>query len=662
MPNITTRIGLLQFLCFAGLLTVVGRAVQLQVIEGEKWAKEAERTRVAVRSLPPRRGTIYDRQGSPLAVSQEEYRVGVAPWEVPRRLSDSVARLLVRRLDFPREEVRTAFRKARAGLDSIYLYRYTPATASQVEALRRLPGAHLTRVFRRTHPSGSLAGDLVGAVDPDSGSGRTGLERSLDSLLRGIPGEAGFLRDRRGALYESPDRLVRDPVPGHDVLLTLDAELQGIAENALAETLKGQDADAGDVVLVDPRSGEVLALASLVRRPAGVRRAGAWVPAEPGSTIKPFAAAGLLSLGRAGAGDSVYGENGEWQLEGRRRPITDTHAERGWVTLARAIQVSSNIATTKFTMRLEPREHYEILRAFGFGSPTGLEIPYESPGLLKKPHHWSGRAYTQASMAQGYELEVTPLQLAAAYAALAHDGWLPALTLIREIRDPEGRVVYRHLPTPVRRVLSADVAAEVREFLREATSEAGTGGRAQLASYRLIGKTGTARNVVGRSYAPGHYTASFAAIFPADDPQLVVVVRIVNPQAGEYYGGLVAAPLTRRMLQDALAARRSALDRRRLALGVAGDSPPPSAEPPPRLATAPVVVRVPVVTPAPARRPVVEIPDVRGMPVRVAVLLLHRRGFRVALDGAGVVRGSSPEPGDSGRAGSVVRLRAAPLE
>ena len=659
MANPATRIGLLQAVLVAGVLAVTGRSFQLQVLQGDKWAAEAERTRTAVRPLPPRRGTLYDRQGLQLAVTQEQYRVGVAAWEVPRRLRDSVATLLVRTLRLPAPEVRAAFRRA-ARVDSGYIHREHPATASEVEQLRRIRGTHLTRLLLRTYPSGPLAREIIGALDQESGRGRTGLERSLDSLLSGVPGEAGFLRDRRGELFESPDRHIRDPVPGHDVYLTLDADLQGIAETELVETVEAQDADAGDVVLVDPRSGEILALASVVRRPAGARRAGAWIPAEPGSTIKPFAAAGLLSLGLAAPDDSVYAENGEWDLEGRYRPIRDTHRYPGFLTLAQAIQVSSNIATTKFTMRLTPAEHHDVLRDFGFGSPTGLEVPYESPGRLRLPSAWDAPALSQASIAQGYELEVTPLQLAAAYAALANDGLLPALTLIHEIRDPEGNVVYRNTPRPVRRVVTSEVAAQVRRFLRDAAAAGGTGSRAQLVNFPVIGKTGTARLVEDRVYAPGAYTASFAGIFPESDPQLVVVVRIVNPRSGDYYGGLVAAPVTRTILQEALAARRTALDRARLAQGQAEPAAQPAPASPP--ADARTLVRMPLPGEDGRERPFAIVPDVRGLSTRDAALRLHRRGFRVALDGSGTVRATVPAPGDSAHVGDVVRLRAGQLD
>jgi len=334
MANSTTRIGFIQFLFFAGLTVVLGRAAQLQVLEGAKWARVADSTRTSTRELQPRRGTIYDRNGSPLAVSQDYYRVGVATWEIPQKQRSRAAALLVRELNFDPKEVRTKFRRAKQPRD--YLYRFEPASASAVEELRDLRGVHLEPAYLRAYPSGGTARDLIGAVLPDSARGQTGIERSLYSLLRGVSGRATFLRDRAGREYLSPDRVLRLPVPGHDVLLTLDAELQGIAEAGLAETLHDQDASAGDVVLLEPHTGEILALATRVRRPDGARKAGAWIPAEPGSTIKPFAAAGLLQLGRARPTDSVYGEQGEWRLEKRSRPIRDTHPLKGWVTLAKA--------------------------------------------------------------------------------------------------------------------------------------------------------------------------------------------------------------------------------------------------------------------------------------------------------------------------------------
>ncbi|HEX9166291.1 MAG TPA: penicillin-binding transpeptidase domain-containing protein, partial [Gemmatimonadales bacterium] len=350
----------------------------------------------------------------------------------------------------------------------------------------------------------------------------------------------------------------------------------------------------------------------------------------------------------------VSGMNGVLPVPGRARPIRDDHPVAGDMDLALAIEKSSNVGMVQFTSRLTFAEHFDLLRDFGFGVPTGIEIPGESPGILRRPHRWSP-GNTQPSLAQGYELEITPLQLAAAYATLANGGDLPSLTLIREVRDPEGRVVYRHVPRRIRRVVSAEAADRVRQFLGAAASTGGTGSRAQLDRFTVVGKTGTARNVVNGRYT-NTYTSSFAGIFPADRPQLVVVIRVSNPTAGNYYGGLVAAPLNRQMIQQALVARSSAIDRSRFseaAPAVTSATPPQVLEP-----TAPEAVAIPLPAAGTGDRDaeVREVPAVAGLSVRQAALLLHRRGFRVAAAGGGRVSGSRPAAGDSVPSGSTVQL------
>jgi len=424
-------------------------------------------------------------------------------------------------------------------------------------------------------------------------------------------------------------------------------------------------AEGGDVVFLDPNSGELLALASRQAAGGGVPSASTLTdPFEPGSTAKPFAAAALLALRRVGSTETVSGENGAWTYEtvpgGATRTIHDTHAQRQPVTLARAIQVSSNIGVAKFASRLRAEEQYEMLRAFGFGAPTGVEFPSEAAGVLNRPHRWR-RGYSAQSIAMGYELQVTPAQLAAAYGVIANDGVLMAPTLIREVRDFEGRVLYRHQPEMVRRVLSPEVAATIRGFLADAASDSGTGGQAKL-RYGILGKTGTAKQLENGSYASGEYRASFAAIFPARAPQLVAVVTIDRPHAGEYYGGLIAAPLTAVMLQQALAARRSVIDRGALEADQGestrfaprtGQGSPVGAPPP---VTAAVTLPLPAV--AADRQPIVLVPDVSGRPVRSATFALHQRGLRVRVDGSGLVRRTVPAAGDSMPAGKTVVLYA----
>jgi cell division protein FtsI (penicillin-binding protein 3) len=653
MAKPTIRIGALQFFLLLGGLALLGRAGYLQLVKGEEYGRQARAERTVRLSLEAPRGAIYDHAGTPLAVSLERYRLGVNPAQVRRSARDSVLRFAASDLGIATGRLRQALSGERT-----YFYAHGPFTAGQVERIRRIRGVELTPVFRREYPSGPLARPLIGALSPDLPVGESGLERFLDSLLSGVPGEAVLLKDAAGRTYESPGRVVRLPVRGHDVVLTIDRELQAIAEDALREAFAEFRPRRGDVVFLDPRSGELLAAASRESSEAGGDLASAsfFVTAfEPGSTAKPFTAAALLALARIDSADAVSGEGGTWVMAtagGRGRTIRDDHPVAGPITLARAVQVSSNVAMVKFGGRLRAEEHYDMLRAFGFGSPTGIEFGAEAPGSLPRPHHWR-TGWHGASAAMGYGFEVTPIQLAAAYGAIAHDGLLLAPSVIKEIRAPDGTVSYRHRPTVVRRVVTSRVATRLRAFLALAAADSGTGGRGQVKG-GVLGKTGTARLVRNRVYTD-QYGASFAGIYPASDPQLVVVVRIEAPRGGAYYGGLVAAPLTARMLRQALAARRTALDRAALA---EGSVPVETVQVGARL-DRPAVEAVP--WPLPERRPTAVpavVPDVIGSTVRAAALALHRSGFRVQLEGSGRVTATIPAAGDSAATGQTVTVIA----
>lgn len=652
MNRTAKRISFLQG-CFAlALALVVFRAGQLQLVEGKYWSAEAESRRTARDTLEARRGSIYDRRGVQLAVTQEFYHVGIAPNEVKDR------RVLVqaasRALGVGPGELQ---RKLRGGK---YMYFYGPYTATQIEPLRTLKGVHLEGSFRRDYPS-SLAAPVIGRLPPDSTRGGSGLERALDALLTGTPGEAVFLRDRMGRRLESPARRISDPVPGNDVWLTLDAELQDIAERELEDALRESRADGGDIVVLDPSTGELLAVAS---RQSGVDRAASsptafTSPFEPGSTAKLFTAAALLRLNRVDSTDRVSGENGKYMMplsRGGLREINDVHKMTGSMTLADAIKGSSNIGMAKFSQRLSTTEQFEALRDFGFGSPSGVEYPSESRGQLWSPEQMIPD-YSRASMAMGYEIGVTALQLAVAYAAIANDGVLVSPTLVREVRDPAGQLLYQHQPEPVRRVVSSAIAATLQGYLRSVVEEGGgTGDEARLANYELAGKTGTARRFVGKHYKG--YRASFAAFFPAKDPQLVVVVTIDNPTKGSYYGGSTAAPVTKRMLEQALASRFIAIDRARLGgttAAVAAQLPAPA----PKVEAVASVTRVRWPYRAPdstGTRGTGIVPDVSGNGVRAAVLAVHKGGFRASVKGTGQVVRTDPAAGSTAVSGSVVTI------
>jgi len=645
MAKPPVRIQFLQGVLLLGFLAVVVRSAQVQVVDHDRWAREAEARRTRLDTLPARRGTIYDRNRVPLANAQDFYRVQIATNEV--RDTAAVIRIAVRDLGADRRDLLADFRSG----ERRYHFMYGPFTATEVDSLRRFRGIHLTRVYQRGYPSAGLARPVIGALSDSSGRGVSGLERMLDSILAGVPGEQVSLRDRSGRTYESPQRRLRNPVDGLDVVLTLDAELQSIAESGLDEAIREMEADGGDVVFLDPQSGELLAVAS--RTAEGTASASVFTVAfEPGSTAKLFTAAALLAHDRVTPEMTVDVATEPLRIPGRPGPINDAEPKPGRYTLAHAIEVSSNIATVKFGQLLTPVEHFEMLRDFGFDGPTGVELPREAVVRLPPPDRWHPADHGP-SMSMGYRFQVTPIQLAVAYGAIANNGVLMAPTLVREVRNASGEVFYRHRPDTVRRVITPEVAAVLRSYLDLAAGESGTGGASQLSGYRVAGKTGTSRRVVDGRYTSS-YISSFAGLFPADDPQFVVIVKIENPR-GAYYGGETAAPLLKVMLERALQARQSAINRGRpTSAAQAAATPERKAAP---AADAPVVVvAVPRTSPPPADPALVTVPDVAGTSVRVAALALHRRGLQVRLRGSGTVTATSPSAGASLPAGSIVDL------
>jgi cell division protein FtsI (penicillin-binding protein 3) len=628
------RLGVVQVAFGLAIVAVVARAAQVQLVEGAAYRAKAREQRTERVVLPARRGAIYDRNGVPLALTRDVYRVGVAPRELRDRSRNAAA--IARALGVSRRAVDRALRRP-------YAYFGGPYTASRVEPLRAVRGVHLTHELQRFYPSAEFARSLIGRP-ADEGRPPSGLERTLDTVLAGRAGSAVVLRDGRGRRYESPARLGAVPVPGHDVYLTLDAALQDIVERALAEAIELYDAAGGDVVVLEPRTGEVLAVAS--------RRADGSVPAtvftsvfEPGSTAKVFAAAALLEANLVTDQDSVYGERGVWVQ--RYRTVRDDHPAP-WLTLRTAIQVSSNIGMAKFAERLDAAQQFTMLRAFGFGAPTGIEFPAESRGSLERPHRWSG--VSAASLAMGYEVAVTPLQLAVAYAAIANGGVLMRPTLVKETRAPDATVRHRHRPEPVRRVVRPEVARELRTMLRGVVYEGGTGSTAALSTYELAGKTGTARRATAGGYGPGAYTATFASLFPGDDPQLVMVVKLDDPRGA--YARLTAAPVTRSVIEQALAARTTTLDTRRLG----AEAAPPLAATVGTGSVPHVVAWPPAGAPpsATGRR----VPDVTGLTLRAAAAALHQNGFQVRVRGWGIVADMAPAAGTSAAPGTLVTLVA----
>lgn len=631
-----------------GMAVVAVRAFTLQVVDAERWQARAEDQQVRQTEIPAPRGTIYDRDGIPLAASHEAFRINVAPREIEDR--DRVMQLLQSSAGLSRTDARRVTDPKRRWV--VVPGRYRAATREALDGLR---GVYFDRVQQRFYPRGAVALDLVGAVNAE-GEALGGLELEFDSVLNGVTGRATVRRDpRTGGAVPGVMREVIEPTPGNDIYLTIDADLQEIAQEALKRAIVETQAAGGMLVLSNPRTGEILAAVS------ANSRAGNWQaatdPFEPGSTLKPFAVATLLATQTAALTDSVFAENGVYTHRGRT--LRDVHAA-GWLTLGEALKESSNIAMAKMVERLDPETQYDYLRAFGFGTPTAVTYPSESGGLLRRPSQWS--KYSSASLAIGYEISVTPLQMLMAYGAIANGGVLMEPRLVRQVRSRDGRTVHEHGARSVRRVLPREITDSLRPVLVDIVRD-GSGRSAGMGPFDVAGKTGTARRNIGGQYRAGAYTSSFAGFFPADDPQLVFLVKLDSPR-GAYYGGATAAPVTRATLEAALASISTPLDKSvvaiaappKLTISETPETPSPSRAGAP---AGPVIFAMESGMPrrySPQSDENSPLPDVAGLPMRDAVHRLHAAGYHVRAEGSGIVRGSFPTAGEHVAAGTLVRI------
>jgi cell division protein FtsI (penicillin-binding protein 3) len=543
---------------------IVARAGQLQVLQAEHWSQVAQEQQWTTRELPAPRGTIVDRNGVPLALTRDRLRVAVAPRELADR--DEAIGLLSTTLELSAQTAHQLTDPTRRW--SVVLGSYRPSVRAALAGVR---GIHLTPELERFYPHGEVARGVLGAVI--DGASASGIEQRYEEVLHGRPGREVAARDIQGR--EVPGEVVRleEPVPGGMVRLTLDLHLQEITHQALTEALELTGASGADALVTDPATGEVLALVSIKEGRADALSA-INTPYEPGSTLKPFTVAGLLARHRLTLEDSVETSGGSWTVADRT--ITDVHASIGDMTLAEALRESSNVGVARAAQALSVGEQYATLRDFGFGTPTGIDLPGEASGTLRRPGEWSRQS--PVSLAIGYEIGVTPLQMALAYGAIANGGFLMEPRLIVEARDDDGRLVERPEPRVLRRVISDSVARSLADVLEDVVEE-GTGTAVSLETFPVAGKTGTARAYMNGEYEAGNYFSSFVGFFPADAPQLVLFVKLDSPK-GAYFGGVTAAPVARGIIEGILAARQNLLDGPALLRSVRPSAPGPAPERP----------------------------------------------------------------------------------
>lgn len=641
---------------------LVARAAKVQIIEGDEWAERAKRQHFQTSPLNAPRGEILDASGDVLVESREVARVAIAPPEV----RDTVALLrALKRARIDPALVRSGIKRRRRWIDLPGLH-----TATDIAPIAGMRGVHVTPVMQRVYATSAGIRRIVGTLD-DSGRPRDGIESSLDSVLRGDSTRVALARDRNGRAMDSPEAWDKVPLPGASIVLTINRALQDICERAISEAVAELNAAGGDIVVMNPHTGEVLALASKRSDPSAVANTAVTEPFEPGSTLKPFIAASLLARGRAKPEEIIETYNGELMIDGRL--IRDLHRAPE-LSLSDVIRFSSNVGIVRFGERLSVAEKYETLRDLGFGMATGLPLPAESNGTLRDPRHW-GKT-TPQSILMGYEIAVTPIQLVTAYSAIANGGNLVEPHIVKEVRSPAGELLYRAEPRVIRRVMPAEVARSVQQMLLGVV-QGGTATKADLEMFDVAGKSGTARRTVGGSYRAGNYTASFVGLFPGNDPQYVVLVKLDSPTGARFHGGDIAAPVTSVVLRAALAARDAALNRNELARVERRDPlPDASLNGPGALGAARVgqqraavaarrepdegtlsyVIELPAADPA---APVVlaprSVPDVGALGLRDAIRTLHSAGFRVRVVNSAAA-GTFPVAGTVVGQGTLVQL------
>jgi len=546
-----SRLGIAKILFLAMFLVIAGRAFQLQVLQGEKLMRLGERQHLKEWIVLPKRGALLDRAGEPLALSMESQSVYARPHRVqdPDKLSQRLAQIL---------NLRPADVKQKLTSDKPFVWIKRQVSSPEAEKIQALNPAGIGMFYEpnRHYPQGQLAGQLIGFVGRDS-EGLEGLELKYNDYIRGEAGSSITERDALGrrVLVQGVERL-RIP-PGSDIHLTLNTSIQHIAEKELEAAILKYRAKAGVAIVMEPFTGEVLALANYPsfdpnnysKQSAEQRRNRAVTDSfEPGSTFKTILAAAALEEGVVGKDDLFYCEMGKYSYAGKF--IHDTHPH-GWLSFSKILQVSSNIGFTKVAEKLKKDRYFKYIEKFGFGQVSGIDVPGEVPGLLRRSESWS--AIDLATHAFGQGISTTPMQMVMAYAAIANGGFLMRPYVTRRVVSPQGEIVLENQPHVVRRVISEKSSKSLASMLRDVTNEGGTGVMANVDGFEVAGKTGTAQKAdpVHGGYAAKKRVASFIGFVPANDPRLVALVLIDEPEMN-VYGGVVAAPVFRNIAQAAL--------------------------------------------------------------------------------------------------------------
>ena len=556
-----SRRGYIYLAIQAGLLILAVRLIVIQCLQHPRWLAVARRMEVTRVAIPAKRGLILDRHGRKLAVTVRAPSAFANPRAIPAARRREVADALARTLGIDEGETFTRLQTAARSVPPRYfVWIKRQLTADQAESVERLqlPGVGLRDETRRRYPNGALLCHVLGFVGMD-GRGLEGLEAKFDALLSGEPGEEVVSRDGVGRLFGVSAAPHRPAVDGVSLQLTVDVRIQRIVEEELAAACEEHRPESACAIVMDPWTGDVLAMAgrpvfdpgSFPAASEKARRNMAVVEClEPGSTFKPFVAAPALEQGVVTPRTVFNCHKGRYRVGSR--VLRDAHGY-GRLSVRDIIAYSSNIGMAQVGARLGREPMYRALRRFGFGRKSGIALPGESSGILRPPVQWS--QFSISSIPMGQEIAVSPLQLITGFCIFANGGWLVRPRIVLGVADSDGLRMLRAAPPPrYRRVLSGEVADLMGKDLLAGVVERGTARRCAIRGYRMAGKTGTAQiaKPEGGGYEPGAYCALFVGIVPVGRPRFVIGVVARKPSGRSHYGGVIAAPAVARMAERIL--------------------------------------------------------------------------------------------------------------
>lgn len=652
------RIGSLTVVLAALFALIALRLAALVVFDGPRLTSLARIEHTGEITLAAPRGPLSDRNGEPLALSAKTRSVYARPSQLLAASAPQQRARLAATLGITPAQLEAKLHHA---APFVWLRRHMPPASAQAAEALSLDGVGALDEYKRFYPEGTLAAPVVGLAGMD-GQGLSGLELQYDRLIRGEPVVLRFYHDALGhPILDSPLAL-KTPEPGARVVLTLDARIQALAENDLAAEVRESGARRGAAVVLDPFSGQVLALANIAADGASIGErlhdTAVQDAFEPGSTMKGLLASIALQDGAITLHQRIYCENGAYTV-GRR--VIHDDSPHGWLDLGGIIEVSSNIGASKIALKLGADRFYNGLRAFGLGARTGIDLPGEAPGILRKPSGW--REVDLANHGFGQGVGVTPIQLATAYAAIANGGYLVRPYVVKAAYDAAGMPLLTHTPEALHRVISPDVAHTMNRLLQGVVNGPdGTGRLARVSDFVVAGKTGTAQmvNPATGAYYQSRLVASFVGFLPADDPRLVILVVLYDVAHG-HFGGLTAAPVFSQIASGALsdlnvASTEPHYDTASLLPGTGAARDDSSEELADQLS--PTVLGgddATAAAPAAANR----IPDFSGLSLRRAFALARRRHLELEVEGEGYVIAQRPAPGAAFGADPVT-LRLAP--